>query len=142
MIVCVYIVAVLLVATKLCDVVSTLQRIKHYAGETNPIARGMMTRLGTSNAVWVVFLLSLVIIGLSSFAAVTGGTFLQALFVLVGGIIAVIQASVAHCNWSGCDNIVTRGVRILHARLQMTRLKLKKPEQGLPADGEDAAAEG
>jgi hypothetical protein len=112
----VYIVAAFLVASKLCDVVSTLQNIEHHTGETNPIARSLMAKLGTGNAVWVIFLLSLAIIGLSTFAAVTGGLLMQVLFILPGSLIAVIQASVAHCNWTGRDNLVTRGIRILHAR--------------------------
>lgn len=118
MITCVYIVTAFLVVTKLCDVVSTLQKIEHSTGETNPIARGLMARLGTDYAVWGIFLLSLFIIGLSSSIAVTSRLLMQVLFVFVGSLIAVIQASVAHCNWSGRDNLVTRGVRILHARFK------------------------
>jgi fatty acid desaturase len=114
----VYITASLLVVTKLCDVVTTLQEIEHSTEETNPIARCLMARLGTGHAVWAIFLLSLVIIGLSSFAAVTSGLLMQVLFVIVGGLIAVVQASVAHCNWSGRGNLVTRAVRILHARFK------------------------
>ena len=117
MILCVYLVIALLVLTKLCDVASTLQRIEHPHGEINPIARQTMLRVGTTKAVWIVFLLALIIIGLSAWASIKGGKIMQALFIVAGVVISIIQGSVAHCNWTGRDNAVTRRVRILHSLL-------------------------
>jgi len=117
MIICVYLVIVLLVLTKLCDVASTLQRVKHPHGETNPIARKTMLRIGKTKAVWVVFVLALIIIGLAGWAAISGGKILQTLFIIVGIAISIVQGSVAHCNWTGRDNVITRQVRILHSSL-------------------------
>ena len=114
MIMCVYIVAALLVLTKLCDVVSTLQRLEHPQGETNPLARQTMLRFGRTKAVWIVFVLALIIIGLAGRAAGNGGNILQALFIVAGVAISIVQGSVAHCNWTGRDNAITMRVRILH----------------------------
>ena len=117
MTVCVYIVIALLVVTKLCDVASTLQRIVHPDGETNPIARQVMIRVGTTKAVWIVLVLALIIIGLASGAAIKGGNIRQALFIFAGLAISIIQGSVAYCNWTGRDNVITKRARILHASL-------------------------
>ena len=117
MTVCVYLVVALLVLTKLCDVASTLQRVKQPHAETNPIARQTMLRVGTTKAVWIVFVLALIIIGLAGRAAINGGNILQALFIVAGVAISIVQGSVAHCNWTRRDNVITRRVRILHSFL-------------------------
>ena len=113
----VYAVGALLVATKLCDVASTLRRLEDAQSETNPIARPMMLRLGTTKAVWLVFLLALVIIAIASAAALQGGPVMQVLFIVVGTAIAIVQGAVALCNWTGRDNFITRRVRVAHSRL-------------------------
>jgi hypothetical protein len=113
----VYLVIALLVLTKLCDVTSTLQRLQNPHGETNPIVQQTMLRVGTTKAVWVVFVLALVIIGLAGWAAINGGSVIQAIFIVVGVMISIVQGAVAHCNWTGRDNAITRRVRILHSSL-------------------------
>jgi hypothetical protein len=115
MTVSVYLVIAFLVLTKLCDVVSTLQRLEHPHGETNPIIRPTMLRVGRTKAVWVVFVLALIIISLAGWAAINGGNITQALFIVAGVAISIVQGSVAYCNWTGRDNVITRRVRILHS---------------------------
>jgi hypothetical protein len=117
MIVAVYLVIAFLVLTKLCDVASTLQRLEHPREETNPIARQTMLRVGTTKAVWVVFVLALIIIGLAGWAAINGGNIMQALFIVAGVAISIVQGAAANCNWTGRDNAITRRVRILHSGL-------------------------
>lgn len=117
MTVCVYLVIALLVVTKLCDVASTAQKIGHSSAETNPIARRMMMRVGTTRAIWIVFVLALIIIGIAGAAAVAGGNLMKSLFVVVGVSISIIQGAVAHCNWSGHDNAITKRVRVMHEGL-------------------------
>jgi len=117
---CVYLVIVLLVITKLCDVTSTLQKIAHPHGETNPIARQMMIRVGTTKAAWIVFALALIIIGLAGEAALKGGRIMQVPFIFAGIAISIIQGAVARCNWTGKDNGITRLVRLLHSSLIKT----------------------
>ena len=115
MIVCVYLVIALLILTKLCDVVSTLQRLEDPHGETNPIARQTMLRVGTTKAVLIVFALALIIIALAGWAAINGGNIMQALFIVAGVAISIVQGSVAHCNRTGRDNLITRRIRTLHS---------------------------
>ena len=117
MIVCVYLVIALLVLTKLCDAVFTLQRLGNPHEETNPIARQTMLRVGTTKAVWIVFVLALVIIGLAGWAAINGGKIIQALFIVAGVAITIVQGAVAHSNWKERDNFITRRARTLHSFL-------------------------
>jgi len=117
MIVCVYLVIALLVLTKLFDVASTLQRLEHPDEETNPIARQTMFRFGTMKAVLIVFALALIIIILAGWAAINGGKTMQALFIVAGLSISIVQGSVAYANWTGRNNVITRQVRGLHSLL-------------------------
>jgi hypothetical protein len=118
---CVYLVIALLIVTKLCDVASTARRIGHSGAETNPIARLMMMRIGTTRAIWIIFVLAMIIIGVAGVAAVAGGNLMKSLFIAVGLAISIIQGAVAHYNWSGHDNAITRRVRVLHAGLLQFR---------------------
>ena len=117
MTVCVYLVIAFLVVTKFCDVASTTQRIDHPVAETNPLARRMMMRVGTTRAIWIVFVLAMIIIGVAGGAAVAGGNLMKFLFIIVGVAISIIQGAVAHCNWSGHENAITKRVRVLHSSL-------------------------
>ena len=122
---CVYIVVALLVLTKLYDVASTL-RFGHPHGETNPLAKPAMLRIGTAKAVWIVFLLALIIIGLAGWAALNGGSIMHALFIFAGIAVSIVQGSVAHCNWTRRDNAITRRVRTLHSCLSRITPILEK----------------
>ena len=122
MIVSVYLVIFLLVLTKLLDVASTLQRLEHPDAETNPIARQTMFRFGTKKAALIVFVLALIIIILAGWGAIKGDKITQALFTVAGIAISIVQGSVAHCNWTGKDNFITRRVRALHTFLSRIAL--------------------
>jgi hypothetical protein len=113
----VYFVIALLAATKLLDALSTLTRIRHINAEANPFARGLMQRLGTQRTVWIVFILAAAIISVAGFAALRGGPLLQIAFIIAGCAAAVVQAAVAHANWTGTDNRITLQVRAFYALL-------------------------
>ena len=113
----------LLIVTKLLDALSTLARIRHVNAETNPFARGLMHRLGTQRTVWLVFILAAAIISVAGFAALRGGPLMQIAFIIAGFAAAVVQAAVAHANWTGSDNRITLKVRALYALLG------RRPEQ-------------
>lgn len=107
----------LLAATKLMDVLSTLAKIQNVDTETNPFARGLMRRLGTRRTVWIVFILAVAIISVAGFAALRDGLIMQIVFIPAGIAVSVVQAAVAHANWSGADNRITRLVRALYVIL-------------------------
>lgn len=113
----VWVVLTLLVATKVCDFLSTWFRIRHPGEETNPVARRAMVGLGTRPALWLVLVISLVVIGVAGRAALAGGSLALLAFVVLGLAISLVQGAVAMANWTGRDNPVTRRVHSLHAWL-------------------------
>jgi hypothetical protein len=42
---------------------------------------------------------------------------MQSLFIVAGAGISVVQAAVAHCNWTGRENLITKQIRIMHLAL-------------------------
>ena len=114
----VFLAAFLLVLTKLLDILSTLYMIKDVRDETNPLARGLMSRVGPRKAIWAVFILALGIIAVSSVIALRGGLVMQNLFFIAAILISLIQGAVALSNWQGKDNFITKYVRIGYLVLQ------------------------
>ena len=117
MVICIYLAIILLVATKLLDVLSTLHRIKDANSETNPIARKVMARIGTRKAIWITFLIAICVIGIAGVAAINSSIAGQILFLIAGILISCIQAAVAHANWHGVDNAISKLVRKAHLKL-------------------------
>ena len=76
-----------------------------------------MHRLGTQRTVWLVFILAAAIISVAGFAALRGGPLMQVVFIIAGFFAAIVQAAVAHANWTGADNAITRKVRVLYTLL-------------------------
>jgi len=104
----------LLVISKLVDVLSTLARIRSVNVESNPLARGLMKKMGIKKSVWLIFLISLTIILITGSAALSHGIPFQVFFVLLGLFVSVVQFSVAHSNWSGKGNLITRYLMRFH----------------------------
>jgi len=113
----IYVVTVLLIATKLLDAMSTLKRVC-VQQETNPFARKLMLRLGKNKAIGVVTMLACAVIIISCITALAGGGFMRSLFLVVGVAVSVVQAAVAHSNWTDSLNPITRWVLSLHHRLK------------------------
>jgi len=107
----------LLAATKLLDVFSTLAMIRNTDAETNPIARGLMKRLGMGKTIWLVFILAIAIISAAGYAALRGGLLIQIAFIALGLAVSVIQGAAALANWSSKDNFITRQVRTFYSGL-------------------------
>ena len=117
MTICVYIVAVFLIVTKLLDVLSTLKRIDRAGHESNPFAQKVMRLVGIPKAVWGIFVLAMAIIIISAIASLKGGLLMQSLFVVAGIAISLVQLSVARHNWTGKGNWATKCALALHKSL-------------------------
>lgn len=119
----VWLVAGALIATKFLDCWTTARRMRHPAEELNPLARWFMTRWGPTTAIRGVFLAVVLIV-----AVVTAGV-LRAVgtldhpgeraigawlgvvgFLVLGSAISALQLAVAHANWTGRTNLLTRAV--------------------------------
>ena len=107
--------AALLVLTKLLDGWTTLRLIGCPRQETNPRARRWMERFGVRQTVWAVVVLALAIIATSTVAvAVIDRTWVDVSYVALGLAVAAIQGAVAHTNYTGRWNVVTRRVLLIH----------------------------
>lgn len=115
----VWVVIFLLIVTKLCDVLSTLREIHHASNESNPFAQKIMRRMGTKQAVWLVFLLAILIIAITGITALTMGVVFQVVFTVFGLFVSIVQLAVAIANWTGRDNMVSTQVRKVHWKVRM-----------------------
>jgi hypothetical protein len=104
----------LLVITKLMDVVSTVKCTGSSHDETNPVAQRMMRSIGVQKSSWAVFGIALVIIAAAGTAALSGPTLYPVAFVTIGVLISIVQAAVAVCNWTGRGNPVSKMVFTFH----------------------------
>jgi len=118
----VFIIASLIIITKLLDVMSTLYRIHHSSQETNPIAGRLMEKYGVKRVSWAVFFLVVLIVILSSFIVWISPfkTLALNIFILLGLFVSIVQSAVAYANYKGRNNLVTRIVRRVHRLLEMT----------------------
>lgn len=118
------VVTVFLVVTKLMDVLSTLKRISPTNPELNPLARWLMNKVGMRPAIWLVFTLVVIIIGVATWIAFDVDGLFQIVFIVGGMLVSIIQAAVAYANWTQRPNFITRKVltwfdvlsRLIHRR--------------------------
>ena len=87
-------VMIVLILTKLLDIVSTLKKIQSPMHESNPFIRKIMLQIGTKGTIWLVFLVAVVIIFIAGFLAMIGGRLMKGVFVLAGLFVAVVQVAV------------------------------------------------
>ncbi|TRO66943.1 hypothetical protein [Christiangramia sabulilitoris] len=111
----VYITAALLTLSKFLDCYSTQLRIRNLNDETNSIGRTFMS-LGIKNGIWIIFLISLLIILGSVFliSEYYSTLLYQCLFIITGILVSVVQFAVAHANYYGRENKITRLIRRIH----------------------------
>ncbi|WP_163931453.1 hypothetical protein [Paraferrimonas sp. SM1919] len=107
----IYLTVISLVLTKLADCISTQLKIKSIGHETNPIARILMARFGIKGAIWLVFVISLLIIVISAYLVLEAESMLlSAGYITVGLFVSTVQAAVAHQNFTGSNNMITRRI--------------------------------
>ena len=110
--------ALLVVATKALDCLTTLRAVPVAAAETNPLARRIMQRLGVHRSVALVFVLATVwTCAIATVTILVNSTVYAALFVGLGLFVATVQAAVAHTNWTGRYNAITSCVLLFHRTL-------------------------
>jgi hypothetical protein len=105
-----FIVAALVLFTKYLDCQTTLLRIKFPNQEKNPIARKYMTQYGIKNVIWGVFILTIVIVTLSTFLLFKyyDSYNYKMIFISTGILVSIIQFAVAHANFTKNQNIITK----------------------------------
>jgi hypothetical protein len=120
-------VAVLLIATKSGDVLTTLIYLKTPEGELNPAVNRLMKRFGIQTTVWSIFLLLVMIVLVTAYATAAGSMVARIGFITLGTLISFLHVCVAYNNWlSGkgrvSQNIVIRSLKRFFYRMSRTKM--------------------
>lgn len=119
--------ALLILGTKALDCLTTLRAVLVPEAESNPIARSMMNRLGVRRTTALVFVIATIwTCALTAVALATESVLVGAVFVAAGLFVALVQGAVAHSNWSGRRNGITRHVFRFHGTLGRLAPRLRR----------------
>ena len=114
-----------LIVTKALDGLSTLRAVHDPDAETNPLARPLMRRCGVRATAALVFGLAVLIVAAAlGLVWLSGSRLFAWVFVVVGLGVALVQLAVAHTNWTGRWNPITRRVLRAHRWAAARRLPL------------------
>lgn len=95
---------------KLGDVLSTIERVKTYRGEMNPIVSPIMKRFGVKSTAWMVWTFESAVNAVLAVLALSGAVWVQVLYIVYGMISTVVLVAVVHTNYVGRFNPITRVV--------------------------------
>lgn len=103
-------VSFLVIGTKFLDCYTTSTKINSLSEERNPIARKLMKRFGIHKTIWLIFAISILIVGLSNFLLFTFYKTIvyKILYISLGTFIAMTQFAVALTNKTKKLNIFTK----------------------------------
>lgn len=109
MITLLYITAILLIATKFLDSYTTDLRLKNIVQERNRFARLLMSKIGVRATIYGIWVLSIMIVAITFEIVIRIDTVLYSVsFIALGLSISIIQFMVAHHNYTGKTNFVTK----------------------------------
>lgn len=106
----IYIISALIITSKFLDCYTTTSQITSISQERNPIARKIMKTLGIHTTIWAIFVLSIVIVGISIWLLFSfyNTTFYKILYIAFGLLITLAHCAVAHTNKTKRLNVFTR----------------------------------
>lgn len=80
-----------------------------YREEKNPIGRWLMKKLGFHNAIWIVFIFTVIISLLVSYEVIISNDIYYSIaFIVLGAIISIIQFDVARTNYFQKQSFFTK----------------------------------
>ena len=105
----IYISTALVVISKFLDCLTTARSIRTLAMERNPMARRLMIRYGTKNAIWGIFAVAIAMTALTLWLLKTyyDTLFYRIVFVVIALMISLVQFAVAWTNYTGRVNRIT-----------------------------------
>ena len=110
-------VAIILAFSKLPDLYSTLVRIRYIRQERNPIARFFMKKTGIKSGLYILTVIYMVIVVLTTFIAWSDvAPYSKIYFIVLGLIISAFNLGVAHHNYTGKDNFFTKVINKITGR--------------------------
>ncbi|MBE0574189.1 hypothetical protein IH575_04780 [Candidatus Dojkabacteria bacterium] len=106
----VIIAATSMIVSKLGDIFSTIEAVKSYHTETNPIARPIMKRYGVKPVAWAVWVFESLMNVVLAIVSMKLGTAVQILYVLYGIVSTTVLWAVTLTNFTDRFNPITRVV--------------------------------
>ena len=105
--------AFLIIVSKFFDCYTTALMSKKvtdkYREEKNPIGRWLMKKLGFHNAIWIVFIFTVIISLLVSYEVIISNDIYYSIaFIVLGAIISIIQFDVARTNYFQKQSFFTK----------------------------------
>lgn len=109
----IYTTAFAMILSKFLDCWTTQLKIKSPGNEKNILARGLMENYSTKKVIWGTFLLAGFIVALSTWMLLTyyPHPVYKILFICIGSFITIVQLAVAHHNFTGKPNPITRKIQ-------------------------------
>lgn len=101
--------SILIILTKLFDCLSTQRQIRVVSDEQNPIGRWLMRKLGAARAIWLIWIVHVLVVGgCHWFAATTESPLWKWSYPAVGISLSVILFAVGMTNVTRRLNVITR----------------------------------
>jgi len=106
----VYSVAFVIILSKFLDCWTTSTQITYPNQERNPMARNLFNRFGSQTTIWVIFGLTILIVGISLWLLFSyyNTNLYKSLYLLIGLIVSIAQFAVVHTNKTQRFNFVTK----------------------------------
>jgi hypothetical protein len=106
----VLIISILIIASKYLDCWTTSTQITNPNQERNPIARKLFEKFGSQTVIWIIFGLTILIVGLSLLILfkLYNTNLYKVLFIIIGLIVSTSQFAVAHTNKTRRLNFITK----------------------------------
>jgi len=100
---------ILIIISKLFDVLSTIKVVSSPYQEKNLFARKIMLKIGIKSTCWLIFLLVVIFVSIYTYNIfLSDKIWIIIGFIIFGNIITVIQFAVAHYNYTRRKNLIIK----------------------------------
>ncbi|MFA5480425.1 MAG: hypothetical protein WC002_10725 [Candidatus Muiribacteriota bacterium] len=103
---------ILIIISKLFDVLSTIKILNSPYQERNIIARKIMIKIGIKTTCWITWILIVIFVTYYTYKTILSENPLELYgFIIIGNIISIFQFAIAHYNHTGKNNTITKLLR-------------------------------
>jgi len=104
--------AILIIISKLFDVLSTIKILKSPYQERNILAKKIMMKIGIKPTCWIIWISIVILVTYYTYKTILSESLLEMYgFLIIGNIISIFQFAVAHYNHTGKNNIIIKLLR-------------------------------
>ena len=106
----VLLISALIVISKFLDCWTTSRQITNPNQERNPLARNLFKRFGSQLVIWIIFVLTIIIVGISVWLLFSfyNSYLYKSMYIIIGLLVTTAQFAVAYTNKTRKLNFVTK----------------------------------